>query len=289
MYKEFFGFNAKPFSLTPDPSFLFKSRQHQMALNMLEYGLQSHAPLLLLTGEIGAGKTTLLRRLIRDVGETALTGLISQAHSRSTSILAWVCAALELFPDGDTDIDYYETIVACTVKEYARGRRTLLIVDEAQNLSDDVIEELRLLSNINSEQDLVLQILLVGQPELRKALSRPHMKQIAQRVAAEYHLRGLNLQEVAGYIQHRISVAGGPLGLFDDEAIEIIHARSGGVPRLINQLCDYALVYGYADQKKEITAAVIREVLKDRESYGALPVFGKGPTVIAKKESESMS
>ena len=273
MYNEFFGFTTRPFALTPDPAFLFESRQHQRALNMLEYGLESQAPLLLMTGEIGSGKTTLLRRLIRDLGDTVSVGLISQTHSRTRSLLAWAISALEIVPDGESDIDLYEALAACTVRDYARGRRTLLIVDEAQNLGEDVIEELRLLSNINSEKDLVLQILLVGQPELRHLLSRPSMRQIAQRVAADYHLRALTPSDTEGYIAHRLVVAGGDAALFTREAMATIHARSGGVPRLINQLCDMALVYAYADSRPAVDSSVVDEELSDRESSGALPMF----------------
>ncbi len=273
MYNEFFGLSTRPFALTPDPAFLYQSRQHQMALNMLEYGLESQAPLLLLTGEIGSGKTTLLRRLIRDLGDSVMVGLISQTHSRTRSMLAWATSALEIVTDGESDIELYEALAACTVREYARGRRTLLIVDEAQNLGEDVIEELRLLSNMNSEKDLVLQILLVGQPELRQILSKPSMRQIAQRVAADYHLRALKEAETEGYIGHRLIVAGGSPDLFTPDAMAIIHARSGGVPRLINQLCDMSLVYAYADSRKKVDASVVNEVLADRESSGALPLF----------------
>ena len=273
MYREFFGFKLRPFALTPDPAFLYESRQHQQALNMLEYGLDSQAPLLLLTGEVGSGKTTVLRRLIRDVSDRVRTGLISQTHGRTRSLMGWAAAALELFPQGDSEIDLYEALETCTIREYARGRRTLLVVDEAQNLNDEVIEELRLLTNINSEQDLVLQILLVGQPELRAVLAKPSMRQIAQRVAADYHLRALSATETAGYIAHRLTVAGGRPDLFEAGAVAAVHARSGGIPRLINQLCDFALVYAYADARRLIDAGVIDDVMRDRASYGALPVF----------------
>jgi len=280
MYNAFFGFNTRPFALTPDPAFLYQSRHHQMALNMLEYGLDSQAPLLLLTGEIGSGKTTLLRRLIRDLGDSVMVGLISQTHSRTRSMLAWATSALEIVTDGESDIELYEALAACTVREYARGRRTLLIIDEAQNLGEDVIEELRLLSNMNSEKDLVLQILLVGQPELRRMLSKPSMRQIAQRVAADYHLRALKDTETEGYIGHRLIVAGGSPDLFSVEAMAIIHARSGGVPRLINQLCDMSLVYAYADSQHTVDADVVNEVLADRESSGALPLFAMTETAV---------
>jgi type II secretory pathway predicted ATPase ExeA len=159
------------------------------------------------------------------------------------------------------------------VQEYGRGRRTLLIVDEAQNLPVNVLEELRLLSNINSEKDLVLQILLVGQPELRATLSQPGMRQLAQRISVDFHLRPLQRLETHAYIRHRLQAAGGDPDTFDAEAIEFVHARAAGVPRLINQLCDVALVYGYADGQRRIGVELCQQVMADREVAQALPVF----------------
>jgi len=275
MYEQHFGLRARPFALTPDPAFLYGSRPHQLALTMLEYGLESQAPLLLLTGDIGSGKTTLVRRLVRDLGERVAVGLISNTHARTRSLLGWTLSALEIVPSDDSEVAAYEALVDTCVREYGRGRRTLLIVDEAQNLADEVIEELRLLSNINSEQDLVLQILLVGQPELRATLAKPSMRQIAQRVAADCHLRPLDRTETAGYIAHRLTVAGGSAGLFSSAAVERVFEHSRGVPRLVNQLCDYALVYAFAEQLFSVEDDTVRQVLEDRRQMGALPVFGE--------------
>jgi general secretion pathway protein A len=161
MYERHFGFTAKPFALTPDPAFLYLSREHAMAFTMLEYGLECHAAFSLLTGDIGSGKTTLLRRLLRQLGDQFTVGLISNTHARFQSIHGWALSALGIAADGDSDIAVYEALVDSFVREYAKGRRTLLIFDEAQNLSVEALEELRLLSNVNSEKDLILQILLV--------------------------------------------------------------------------------------------------------------------------------
>jgi type II secretory pathway predicted ATPase ExeA len=273
MYERHFGFTVKPFALTPDPAFLYPSRQHAMALTMLEYGLASQAGFSLLTGDIGSGKTTLVRKLLRQLGDDVSVGIITNTHRRFKSVYGWALSALNLTSSGDSDIAKYEALVDAFVQEYARGRRTLLIFDEAQNLSVEVLEELRLLSNVNSEKDLVLQILLVGQPELREKLCRPELMQFAQRVSVDFHLRPLDPHETQAYIRHRLEVAGGAPSLFRAEAIELIHARTRGVPRLLNQLCDYALVYAFADGLKTIDADLIAQLVRDRKGAVALSGF----------------
>jgi general secretion pathway protein A len=281
MYERHFGFTAKPFALTPDPAFLYPSRQHAMALTMLEYGLESQAAFSLLTGDIGSGKTTLVRKLLRQLGDQVAVGLISNTHGRFKSIHGWALSALGIAPKDDSDIAIYEALVDSFVHEYAKGRRTLLIFDEAQNLSIEVLEELRLLSNVNSEKDLVLQILLVGQPELRDKLSRPELKQFAQRVSVDFHLRPLDRHETHAYIGHRIQVAGGDAAMFLPEAIEFMHARTNGVPRLLNQLGDFALVYAFADGRTTIDADLIAQVVRDRSGGQSLPTFPSADPAVA--------
>jgi type II secretory pathway predicted ATPase ExeA len=271
MYERHFGFTVKPFAQMPDPAFLYPSRQHAMALTMLEYGLESQAPFSLLTGEIGSGKTTLVRRLLRQLGDRVKVGLVSHTHSRFRSIHGWALSALGIASGDDSDVSIYEALVDSLVRDHAKGKRTLLIFDEAQNLSIDVLEELRLLSNVNSEKDLVLQILLVGQPELRAKLSRPELKQFAQRVSVFFHLKPLERDETHAYIRHRLTLAGGNPSLFLPDAIDLVHARTKGVPRLLNQLCDFALVYGFADKRTEIDADLVAQVVRDCRSGLALP------------------
>src|ERR1700738_2788923 len=264
MYERHFGFHSKPFALTPDPAFLYPSRQHAMAMTMLEYGLESQAAFSLLTGDIGSGKTTLVRRLLRSLGDQVAVGLISNTHGRFRSIHGWALSALGIAPADDSEIAQYEALVDSFVREYGRGRGTLLILDEAQNLSVEVLEELRLLSNVNSEKDLILQILLVGQPELRATLARPDLRQFAQRVSVDFHLRPLDRSETHGYIRHRLTVAGGNDALFLPEAIEFVYVRTGGIPRLLNQLCDFALVYAFAEGRPCIDVDLIAQVVRER-------------------------
>jgi general secretion pathway protein A len=275
MYERHFGFSSKPFALTPDPVFMYRSRQHSMAMTMLEYGLESQAAFSLLTGDIGSGKTTLLRQLLRSLGDEVVVGLISNTHSRFQSIHGWALSALDVVPSAESDVAKYEALVGSFVRQYANGRRTLLIFDEAQNLSIDVLEELRLLSNVNSEKDLVLQILLVGQPELREKLARPELRQFSQRISVDFHLRALDLNESHAYIRHRLTVAGGDADIFLAETIELIHSATGGVPRLLNQLCDVALVYAFAEGRTLVDHELIEELVRERHGVQS-PVGSAG-------------
>src|SRR3984957_19862842 len=280
MYEQFFNFKSRPFALNPDPAFLYPSRQHAAALTMLEYGIEAQAFFCLLTGDIGSGKTTVVRQLIRMLDDRFAVGLVSNTHERFRSIVPWALSALGLVPAHDTDIAQYEALTEFVIRAYGKGRRTLLIFDEAQNLSVKVLEELRLLSNLNSEKDIALQILLVGQPELRTKLERPELRQFAQRVSVDFHLECLTLAEARAYIQHRLGIAGGDPSLFQPEAVAFIHARAGGIPRLMNQLCDLALVYAFAEQSRSIDEPLVRLVLQERNRGRAMGVFATEPAAV---------
>jgi type II secretory pathway predicted ATPase ExeA len=266
MYLRFFNFKSKPFAINPDPAFLFPSEQHSRALTMLEYAMESQAAFCMLTGEIGSGKTTLVRHLIRTLGDRVTVGLISNTHEHFRSIHPWALSALGISARDNTEIAQYEALTEFFIREYGKGRRTLLIFDEAQNLSIQTLEELRLLSNLNSEEDVALQTLLVGQPELRLNMARPELKQFAQRVAVDFHLQSLSLPETEAYIRHRLRIAGGSDAIFQSTAIAFIHRFTGGVPRLVNRLCDLSLVYAFADGCERINPALIAQVLGDQKT-----------------------
>jgi type II secretory pathway predicted ATPase ExeA len=284
MYLTHFHFDCKPFAMNPDPAFLYESQQHAAAWTMLEYAIESQANFCLLTGEIGSGKTTLIRRLIRMLGDQVTVGLVSNTHGRFRSIHPWALSALGISPHETSETGYFEALNEFFISEYGRGRRTLLIFDEAQNLSVRTLEELRLLSNVNSEKDVALQTVLVGQPELRLKMARPELRQFAQRVAVDFHLNALTLADAESYIWHRLTVAGGSGGEFHRKAIALIHERSGGIPRLINQMCDMALVYAFAEQRQQVTPALVEKVLSDRTMGAAANSLGA-----AAQESEASS
>lgn len=277
MYETFYGLKEKPFSLLPDPAFLYLSRQHEMAITLLEYSLENHAGFCVITGKAGTGKTTLLRRLLNQIGDDVSIGLITNTHHSFGELLRWILHAFSLENGGDNRARQHQVFTDYLIGQYAKNRRTMLIIDEAQNMSAAALEELRMLSNINSEKDLLLQVVLVGQPPLRELLQHPELEQFAQRVAVDYHLDGLSSEETRGYIRHRLRVAGGEHELFTDDACEAVFVHSGGIPRLINLLCDLALVYAYARQAAVVTGELIEQIVSEREQHGTLPVFAAAP------------
>jgi type II secretory pathway predicted ATPase ExeA len=272
MYETFYRLREKPFSLTPNPEFLYPSRHHQFAAMMLEYGIVNQAGFFLLTGEVGSGKTLLIRQLLSRIDTATTVGLISNTNRNLGRLLQWVSMAFDLPYRGKDDAELYEQFADFLIAEYAAGRRVLLIVDEAQNLDAPMLEEVRVLSNVNVDQHLVLQTLLVGQPELRATLQRRDLRQLAQRIGIDYHLPALTVEETRNYVRHRLRIAGGAADLIDDEAIDVAFKYSGGVPRLINQLCDLALVYGFAEQISRIDSEIMLQVIADRSRGGLLPL-----------------
>jgi type II secretory pathway predicted ATPase ExeA len=271
IYNAHFGLAERPFTLLPDPDFLYWSDNHTRAYAMLEYGMLTHAPITVITGEIGAGKTTLLRQLLRSLPEDVTVGLISNAQGNRGELLHWVLMALGVATDMNASyVQLFAQFQDFLIAEYAGGRRTMLIFDEAQNLSVETLEELRMFSNINADTDVLLQLVLVGQPELRDLIAQPRLVQFAQRVAAEYHLPGMSAEAVRDYIDHRLRVAGATREIFTPAACECVHIASRGVPRLVNQICDYGLVYAFTDGVDVIDASVIEQVVLDRRKHGNL-------------------
>ncbi|MEP5375855.1 MAG: AAA family ATPase [Hyphomicrobiales bacterium] len=263
-YTGYFGFSERPFSLTPDPDFLFLSTAHSRAFSILEYGLATHAPLTLLTGEVGMGKTMLLQALLRLIDDTLTLGLISNAQGDRGDLLRWVLNSLDVpLPEDRDYVSLFQHFQNFVIDEYARGRRVVLIIDEAQNLGVEMLEELRMLTNINSGKYELLQIILSGQPELRDLVSRGELRQFAQRVTATYHLEPFKRAGTAAYIRHRLQCVGGSGREISPQAISHIHIEAEGVPRSINKLCDLGLVYVASAGKKVMSKPIVNELIRD--------------------------
>ncbi len=270
LYISHFGLSERPFTLLPDPGFLYWSSQHRHAFSILEFGVMSHAPITLITGEIGSGKTTLLQQLISQMEDNVTTGLVSNAQGGRGEILQWVLNALNVSVDSQSSyVQLFQALMDYLIGEYAAGRRVVLIFDEAQNLSREGLEELRLLTNINSNKDELIQLILVGQPELQDMVLHPQMRQLAQRVAASFHLPSMDAETTAGYIAHRLRVAGGTGQEFATDACALVHKATGGVPRLVNQLCEFAMLYTWTDEARTVTARIVQNVLRDGVFFGA--------------------
>ena len=275
MYESFFNLREKPFTLLPDPGFLFLSDKHHMALTLLEYGLVNQSGFTVISGDIGTGKTTLIRHLLANMDREHTVGLISNTHREFGELLQWILLSFDIEHKGMDKVEMYQRFIDFIIDEYAHNRRTVLIVDEAQNMAAETLEELRMLSNINADKDQALQVILVGQRELRDTLRRPDLVQFAQRISVDYHLEPLSEPEVIGYIRHRLKTAGGNPQLFSEDASRAVHRFSGGVPRLINQLCDNALVYGYAEQLQQIDSQLVNDVAYEKQKGGIFPVHSE--------------
>jgi len=237
---------------------------------MLQYGIQNRANFSVICGDIGCGKTTLIRHLLNQLGPDLTVGLVYNTHPDIADLLEWIMLAFGQPYEGMSSVARYDAFQRFLINEYGAGRRTILIVDEAQNLSAGALESLRMLSNINVDKDQLLQVILVGQPQLRDLLQKPELHQFAQRVAVDFFIPPLTSEEVAAYITHRLQVAGREEPLFTPAAVQRIAQASHGVPRSINILCDTLLVYGFASDSVAIDEALVDEVLRDRQEYGVL-------------------
>jgi general secretion pathway protein A len=262
MYTRYFGLTEKPFLITPDPHFLYLSELHREALAHLMYGIESDGCLVLLTGEVGTGKTTVSRCLVEKLPDTTDVALIFNPKLTVIELLKTICEELRISGVELCDsVKYYIDILNHHLLEsHARGRNTVLIIDEAQDLDTDILEQLRLLTNLETYKEKLLKIILLGQPELRRLLDRPEFSQVNQRITSRYHLLPLKEQDVFAYVEHRIRVAGGGRArLFSDKALRRIYELSQGIPRLINVLCDRTLLGAYVDEKDQVDQEIVNK------------------------------
>jgi general secretion pathway protein A len=269
MYTSFFGLSEKPFAITPDPRYLYLSERHAEALAHLLYGINEAGGFIQLTGEVGTGKTTVVRTLLSRVPHHADVAVILNPRVSAVEFLQTICEELGLeIPEADRD-SVKQMIDALNRKllgAHAEGRRIIVLVDEAQNLSIDVLEQVRLLTNLETPTQKLLQIILIGQPELRELLDRTDLRQLAQRITGRYHLNPLSRDETKGYVRHRLRVAGAQDEIFTSRALDEVHRLSGGIPRIINVACDRALLGAYTQETRKINAALVRRAAG--EVYG---------------------
>ena len=271
MYERFYNLRERPFALSPDPEYLYLSRVHREALDSIRYGIESRAGFIVITGDIGAGKTTLLQTIVQRLDERTVVARLVNTTLDPRELVEAILLEFGLDTTGKSKPALLRDLGLFLVRLRSEGRRPLLVVDEAQNLTAAALEEIRLLSNLETEKSKLLQILLAGQPNLRDTIASPELEQFRQRVAVSYHLIPLDAQETAAYIHSRLDHAAiGTPPRFPADAAELVHRRSGGVPRIINVICDAALVFGYAEERRQIDLSLIQDVVAELELTGVL-------------------
>ena len=272
MYERFYDLRERPFALSPDPDYLYPSRVHREALDYLRYGLETQAGFVVITGEIGSGKTTLLQTLLRGLDSQTTVGRIVNTMLEPRELLETIMLDFGLDATGKSKPLVLRDLAQYLVDQRLAGRMVLLVIDEAQNLSLGALEELRMLSNLETEKSKLLQIVLVGQPNLRDKLAAPELEQLRQRITVSYHLDPLDADETRNYINHRLRRAALHTPLeFPREVTDAVHARSRGIPRVVNVICDAALVFGYAEERRQVDLPLVDEVLGELEATGVLP------------------
>ncbi len=267
MYLNYFGLNDNPFSIAPNPDYLYMSPRHKEALAHLTFGLRESGGFVMLTGEVGTGKTTVSRKLLQQLPENTQVAMILNPTLSAIELLATVCDELSIEYDAEkASLKYFtDRILGKLADNHQAGTNTVLMVDEAQHLLPEVLEQLRLLTNLETNREKLLKVVLIGQPELQQLLKRNELRQLAQRITARYHLLPLTAPEVSSYIAHRLSVANGDISIFSRATLKAIHQITGGIPRVINLLCDRALTLSFTKQhavvQKPIFMAAAEQIL----------------------------
>jgi general secretion pathway protein A len=268
MYEAFFGLKEKPFGIVPNPDYLYFSPRYKEALTFLEYGLMDNVGAVLLTGEIGIGKTTLIRYAINNICSGIIAPVIYNTNLSPEQLIETILQSLKLPVEKGSKPNNYERLNQFLLDQNEKDKRVLLTIDEVQNLPLETLEEVRMLSNLQTDSQMLLQVLLVGQPEFRTRIQQPELSHLAQRIAVNFHLEALEQAETLAYIRHRLAVAGRNNSLFSEEALVQIFEASKGIPRNINLICDSALVYGFGYEMQTIGTDVIDQVLADKNKIG---------------------
>ncbi|MGD9212533.1 MAG: AAA family ATPase [Desulfobacteraceae bacterium] len=270
MYKKFYGLTSKPFHITPDLDFLFLSHNQQKAIACMEYGVMEDTGIILLTGEIGTGKTTLIRHMLTKFENSVRVATIYNTNVNSEQLLELIIQAFDLNSTVENKPQALRSLQVGLEDMREKGLKPVIIIDDGQNLSLKALEEIRLLSNLQSNDRMLAQIILVGQPELKEKLDDPAAASLVQRIGITYHITLFNRDETINYISHRIQIAGGDPNIFNTDALDMVFTITKGNPRAINLLCDHALVYGFADDIKNITSDVLFQVIKDNPGLGTV-------------------
>jgi general secretion pathway protein A len=275
LYKNYFGLKTEPFSIAPDPAFLYQSARHQEALAHLLYGIKAENGFVLLTGEVGTGKTTVCRALLHQLPANVEIAFILQPRLSAVELLETICDELEIdYPAGNDRVKVFiDRLNSFLLKTHSQGKRTVLIIDEAQNLSIEVLEQVRLLTNLETDKYKLLRIIMLGQPEFKELLGRPELRQLSQRVTARYHLEPLDASELSAYVDHRLAVAGVERPIFTARAIRKLYRYSGGIPRVVNLLCDRSLLGAYVQGTNTVTPELVKQAAEEIFSRKA-----SGPT-----------
>lgn len=268
MYLDFYGLNDKPFSMYPGVESVFLGKKHGVATAMLEYGVLENPGFIVLTGDIGTGKTTLLRYVLDRVEGNAVVAEVNCMPSDRSDLISQLCAAFGVDSKNMGMSDFVVHLRSYLEEQKKRGKMLVLLLDDAQNLDVGDLENVRLMASLNDELESALTIVLVGQPELRRLLKHPRLVQFRQRISVHYHLTSLSCDEVRQYVHFRLERCGGDVDLFSEEALSAVHEFSGGIPRVINTICELALVYGYGRQVAHVDVETINSVVKDRNRGG---------------------
>ncbi len=285
MYENYFNFKLKPFELVPNPDFLYLSASHRKAMTYLTYGMQERTGFMLLTGEVGAGKTTLIRYFIRGLGRTVTLSSIFNTKVNAEQLIAMINEEFGIESASRDKVVLMKHLYKFLIAEYGKGQQPFLIIDEAQNCSTELLEEVRMLSNLETDNAKLLQILLVGQPELAKMLSLEELRQLRQRISVVCHLNALSRSEIGDYIAHRLGVAGNQEALtFMPDALDAIYVFSGGIPRLVNIVCSFVLLTAFTERVKTVNKGMVEDII---EGIGT-PDYNRGKDGLAEQRAESV-
>lgn len=288
MYCEHFGLKEKPFTITPNPNFIFLSENHREAFAHLLYGVENHAGFIALVGEVGTGKTTLLRTLLSDLDRDKYrSALVFNPCMTVEQMLATICREYEISSEESSKFGYHQALNSFLLEENRAGRTVILVVDEAQNLSPPLLEQIRMISNLETESDKLIQIIVAGQPELNKLLARNDLRQLNQRITVRCYLKAMNIDDTADYIRHRLKIAGSRIPkVFSDDAVKVIYRYSKGVPRVINAVCDQTLVKTWTEEELQVNAKIAKDVISSMQIK--LPFFERVKSFFARNTQRAI-